>query len=490
MIGWNQKGNVLLYAVIAMTAISVLGTGIYFMTTTATFSGLGANDQNRAYQLAVAGRDYALVKNLGNTTVQYPNGRNFTLANGDKFVLKIGVNNPDEIISTGIVRQGTPYETKRSITITKSGFSTQTDISFTKDIQSSFTAPAQSQSGFITKVTGADQISLGKTSMTGTFGALWYQGSAASGNCIGGRCKFGTGFRAFFVFQYGATSTGDGFTFTFFNGDEATNNFYSVGGDTGSGELLGYAGDSRTATGYLDGSTRTAAGCPGTLGCAAGRGIQPPKMAIEFDPYTNYGTPDVCASGSRRDGDESPNPRNHVGYVFWGDNTNSSCDSTIGRNTYDDNRHNNGTDSSSDPRNSRRLSDGTDPSYYNGSATWPYNWLLSNTPTNIYAFRLEVTRSPTPNAGGNYEYTVKSWIKQCTVDIACTTYDAASNFANTKVDYTGDTATLTSTRTTPIQLTPALHNKFDTFFFGWTTATGGATQNILINRFKINFSEK
>ena len=59
----NHKGNVLLFAIVAMTAISVLGTGIYFMTTTAIFSGLGANQQNRAYQLAVAGKDYALAKN-------------------------------------------------------------------------------------------------------------------------------------------------------------------------------------------------------------------------------------------------------------------------------------------------------------------------------------------------------------------------------------------------------------------------------------------
>ena len=47
----NHKGNVLLFAIVAFTLISVLGTGIYFMTTTAIFSGLGANQQNRAYQI-------------------------------------------------------------------------------------------------------------------------------------------------------------------------------------------------------------------------------------------------------------------------------------------------------------------------------------------------------------------------------------------------------------------------------------------------------
>jgi len=485
MIFLNKKGTVLLFAVVAMTVISVLGTGIYFMTTTATFSGLDANDQNRAYQLAVAGRDYALVKNLTATA-----GRDFTFTNGDKFRLQIGVNNPDEIISTGIVREGTPYEAKRTITITKTEFSSQPDISFAKDIQA-FTAPAQSQADFITPPdTGAGQVSLGKIGMTNTFGALWYQGAAPSGNCTGGRCEFGTGFRAFFVFQFGAGSTGNGFTFALKNGNPATNDVYSVGGDAGMGELLGYAGDSRTATGYLDGSTRAAAGYPGILGHEVGRGIQPPKIAIEFDPHTNRDLDDVCVPNSRRDGNEDPD-RNHAGYVFWGDNTNSTCDSTVGRNTYDDNRHNAGMDSFSDPRNSRRPSDGVDPSYYNASATWPSttNWLLSNAPTNIYAFRLEVTRSTKANANG--EYIVKSWIKQCAADIACTTFvDAsvdASSFANTKVDYPYTTDIPTLTRTTPIELESTLHKKFDTFFFGWTTATGVSTQNILINRFKINF---
>ena len=55
----NHKGSALLFTVIAITSIAVLGTGIYFMTTTSTFSGISANDQNRAYQLAVVVDDAA-----------------------------------------------------------------------------------------------------------------------------------------------------------------------------------------------------------------------------------------------------------------------------------------------------------------------------------------------------------------------------------------------------------------------------------------------
>ena len=486
----NQRGAALLYAVFAITAVAVLGTGIYFLTTTSTFSGLGANDRNRAYRLALAGKDYAVMKNLENTASTYPGGRDFTMSNGDKFRLDI---KDDEITSTGIVKTGTPYEASQTLYVKIIGFSRSPDISFAKDIQA-FTKPVESKTGLITTDTVAGRVSLGKITTGGAawennFGALWYRGNAVQGDCTDGRCRFGAGFRAFFVFQINASLAGaDGFTFTVFNGDAATNDAFSVGGDTDKGELMGYAGDSRLTTGgYLDGITRTAAGCPTPLGCAAGRGIQPPKMAVEFDAKTNKDLNDVCVADSRRDGDEAPD-RNHAGYVFWGDNTASACDTTIGANTYDDNRHNAGTDGSpSDPLNSKRPSDGADPSYYNAVVAWPAeNWLLSNAPTNIYAVRIEVTRGNTPNAGGNYEYTMKSWIKQC-ADTACTNYGDASSFANTKIEYDDTLDPPTLKRTDPVVLTPALHQKFETFFFGWTTAMGSETQEILINRFRMNF---
>ena len=34
--------------------------------------------------------------------------------------------------------------------------------------------------------------------------------------------------------------------------------------------------------------SRQEAGFPTPLGSAKGRGIQPPKLAVEFDPYPNY----------------------------------------------------------------------------------------------------------------------------------------------------------------------------------------------------------
>ncbi len=470
----NQKGNVIAYVVIAMTTIAALAVGALYMTSSSALGELGANNLNKAYFLAMAGKDYALIKNLENT-----GGRNFTLANNDKFRLAIAGNS---IVSTGIVNEGTTFEARRTISITKTGFGSQADISFPKDLQAF--SPVQSQAGFITTDTSAANVTLGH-SMTGSFGAIWYGGSTTQGNCQNGKCDFGTGFRAFFVFQFASGSSGDGFTFAFFNGDGVDmngirNDLNSVGGDSDRGELLGYAGDSRVdfaGTSFLDSK--------------GGRGIQPPKVAVEFDVFPNFGSADVCASGSRRDGLDS---RNHIAYVFWGDNTISLCHlpATVGSNTYDDNRHNAGGVSpiETDPRNSRRPTDGADSSYYDAYSLWytNYQWLLSNSPTNIYAFRIEVSRSTTPNVAGNYDYTINVWIKQCLVDdITCPTFNELSDYANTKINYNAVAPSDTPTLNRSFVLSPTYHQNFNSFYFGWTAATGGATQNVTINRFRMNF---
>ena len=468
----NQKGNVLLFAIVAMTAISVLGTGIYFLTTTSTFSGLDANAHNRAYQLAVAGRDYALAKNLANMS------RSFTMTNGDKFDLLIS---GDAITSTGIVNAGTPYEARRTITATKTGFGSQADLTFAKDIAAmGITQPTSAPSDFISKTDTT--LSLGKvgSSYGSKFGAVVYSGNAVQGNCLAGKCEFGNGFNAFFVFQIVASTSGaDGFTFTFFNGNGVdvngkSNDALSVGGYAGMGELLGYAGDSYVSSGYyLDGQ--------------GGRGIQPPKVALEFDPYSNSGMLSVCNPGNRADGS-----RSHAALVFWGDNT-TSCGSTVGENTFDDNRHGVGTDSATDPINAKSPTSHPTTweacSYFNGNAQcgtsdtlgWPSAW-LTNAPDNVYAMRMEVRRNL--NGSNNYDYRIKVWIKKCASgDLTCAAYDDASNLANPKISYTDSAPTLDRT----VQLDETYHQAFNTTLFGWTTATGGATQNVSVTRFKMNF---
>jgi hypothetical protein len=241
--------------------------------------------------------------------------------------------------------------------------------------------------------------------------------------------------------------------------------------------MLGYAGDSYVSSGYyLDGQ--------------GGRGIQPPKVALEFDPYSNSGTGSVCSPGNRADGS-----RSHAALVFWGDNNPSGCSpTTVGNNTFDDNRHGAGTDSATDPINAKSPTSHPTTwdacSYFNGNnqcgttATlgWSSTW-LTNAPDNVYAMRMEVTRNLTP-VGGPYAYWIKTWIKQCgSGDLSCSVYNDSSNLANLKVSYTDSIPTLDRT----IQLDEAHHQAFNTLLFGWTTATGGATQNINISRFKMNF---
>lgn len=109
----NQKGNVITYVVIAMSMIAALGVGAFYMTSSSSLGELGANNLNKAYFLALVGKDYALTKNLEST-----GGRIFTLRNqsgqilvgNDKFQLVIS---GDNIQSTGIVKEGVPSEARR-----------------------------------------------------------------------------------------------------------------------------------------------------------------------------------------------------------------------------------------------------------------------------------------------------------------------------------------------------------------------------------------
>ena len=108
------------------------------------------------------------------------------------------------------------------------------------------------------------------------------------------------------------------------------NTVNSVGGDFELSELLGYAGDSRlnaAGTSFLDG---------------IGEGLEPPKMAVEFDTRTNNDTLAYCSSASTADTDTRNDPfannRDAVQFVYWGGKKlDIPCrdDSP----TYDDNRH-------------------------------------------------------------------------------------------------------------------------------------------------------
>ena len=469
----NQRGAALLYAVFAITAVAVLGTGIYFMTTTSTFSGLGANDQNRAYQLALAGKDYALTRCLGDTA-----GRDFTFSGGDKFRLIIS---GDAIKSIGIVKEGTPYEAKQTISINVPGFS-RCAGGISGMAAMGIVQPAGAPADFISKT--ATSLSLGKigAAYAGFFGAAVYNGNAVQGNCLSGKCDFGKGFNAFFVYQFAPGSTGDGFAFTFFNGLE--NDATSLGGYSNWGEMMGYAGDSYVSPGYyLDGK---------------GRGVQPPKAAVEFDPYANGCSASPCLVESRcdePDPDPSHNLKNHMALMFWGDNSSCGSGSPPGNITFDDNRHGAGGGSNESFSNAPyptqplfnpcHYFDGNQACPPSPATAWPGDWLLNTALPNIYAFRIEVRRNLDPEPSGDYKYTFRAWVKRCDSGnpMCAIDYAEGTDYPNTKKDYTFDNPILNRV----IELSPAYHQKFEKMLFGWTTATSSNTQRVNVNRFKMTF---
>ncbi len=145
-------------------------------------------------------------------------------------------------------------------------------------------ATPASTSGAVEIDTINQEIKLG-LNVSSAYSAVWYGGTqnvgGVSGNfCSAGKCRFEYGMRAYFTVDY--NGTGDGFTFALANGTD--NSLTSVGGAGGSGELMGYAG-------------------PGT----DGNGIKPPKMALEFDTYTNTGRNDPGSSN-----------KDYLNFVYWG----------------------------------------------------------------------------------------------------------------------------------------------------------------------------
>jgi outer membrane protein assembly factor BamB len=179
---------------------------------------------------------------------------------------------------------------------------------------------------------------------TDEFGSAFFDGDMSIGGeqdyCAQGACLFALGVRVFFLLDF--NQQGDGITFTLLSKGfgalgPPNNSASSVGGDFQLSELLGYAGDSR-----LD-----AAGTSFLASSTDDQGLDPPKIAVEFDTRTNNAVgdppPDYCADASTANFDTRNDPlasnKDAVQYVFWGRTSflNIPCrdDNTL----YDDNRH-------------------------------------------------------------------------------------------------------------------------------------------------------
>ncbi|MBG0775658.1 MAG: prepilin-type N-terminal cleavage/methylation domain-containing protein [Desulfovibrionaceae bacterium] len=327
------------------------------------------------------------------------------------------------------------------------GGSSSGDVSFDSNMDG-FTAnvgftTSSPTSPTITVDTSSKTISLGNNIYNGA-GCAWYQGESASGNCDNGNCTFGAGIRAVFEFEFDSSSNGDGFVFGIISGEH--NNATSCGGNAGSsqGELLGWAGD-----GVDD------------------RGLVAPKLGIEFDTYYNDCGGNLCNAGSRCD----YAARDHAAYVYWGTNA-PDCGSGSFQ---DDNRHGAGSGAADQPANDRNSdwSSGTNTGLdgylqLSGSSDWMEDasepWVL----------RIDVFRNQTANADGNYGYELRAWLSAKSA--------MPDGFDDMSTDYAQSPQIWDS-----IELTPTLHHALNYVFFGWTEATGAATQVITLRNFRLGF---
>lgn len=160
-----------------------------------------------------------------------------------------------------------------------------------------------------------------------------------------------------------------------------------------------------------------------------------------------------------------------------------------GSNTYDDNRH-----------------------WYGDNDTLTQNLDTGNGTSwagKTFAFRAEVERHYRyTNDNGKYDYTITSWLKNCSTNDCAEYWDdsyyTADNGSDTYYDdlYFSDTSrflcwdttndTKCSYSNTPtlqktIELTATQNEMFDTMLFGFTEATGGSTQKATYSQFILQF---
>ena len=338
----------------------------------------------------------------------------------------------------------------------------------------------------ITPIPDDDTLDIGGSHSPGSgvdFGAGWYSGNQSIGGntnvCATGRCIFGLGIRVFFTLTY--SGDGDGFTFTMMNADPTVgNDITSIGGDPHGSELLAYAGDSRedpAGTTFLDNN--------------GGRGIVPPKLAVEFDAKTNFDqifevekVKNYCdgpnlRQNTRNDPLPGGTEKDTVQFVYWADRNpidipcRPNGKPIFSTASYDDNRH----ASSADPINERDLFL-TDSEL---DITPSNNWLNDGP----WAIRLEVERSLVQNAGGNYDYNLQLWMRQC-ARADCNDI-LGTFFQDTRIKYEYS-ALPDLPLDQEIELSQSDHDIFNRFLFGFTTAIApGDTQSALVEQFNLSF---
>ncbi|NDY56388.1 hypothetical protein G3N56_06475 [Desulfovibrio sulfodismutans] len=447
----SRCGASLLYVVAAITLLAVLAAAI------AVFSGASSQSQTShapslaAYYLALAGLNHAatLSANDLEALLDAP-GVTCALDTGH-FTLEVLERNADGSFAVAATGTALPDSPRQSVcclpgTVSDAGGY----ISFENDLED-FDLPVTSgtRNSNIVSVDLNNRVAVFGNNTQYAYGCLWYRGNRTW--CESGKCLFGKGLRAYFRFSYAAVppglACGDGFTFAVINATE--NDASRSGGLVGMGELLGYAGPGSTAD---------------------GRGLAPPKFAVEFDVYANQGTKNPNRVDSRADGQGG----DHAALVFWGFEDDSGSCASSGHSyacAQDDNRHsrqgteNVGLGVSGDmPRNSLNRSGAGDYAAQSGRP----DWLQSG----AHAMRMEVDRADAPDILGDYAYSIRVWIDCSDCDDVMSAYTAGP-----------------PTLSRSFSLSRAQHERFERVLFGWTEATGAAVQQVGVSDFKLYFLE-
>jgi len=105
----NQRGNVLLFVISGIAMAASIGIGMFYMITTSSLGRELGSSTNRAYYLALAGKDYAIA--YGSTRILL-SGNEYIVSNTERFSLTITAS---QITSTGIVNEGTSFEARRTV---------------------------------------------------------------------------------------------------------------------------------------------------------------------------------------------------------------------------------------------------------------------------------------------------------------------------------------------------------------------------------------
>jgi hypothetical protein len=120
----KQTGSVLIFIIVSMVIVAVMGTAMFSLLSSSTYSELFMNNRTKAYYLAQAGRNYAtFIQNslpAGDRTAidEALNGKTLILPEGKIYLSSVTDDKRSYMESTGIVNEGPALETKQKIKFT------------------------------------------------------------------------------------------------------------------------------------------------------------------------------------------------------------------------------------------------------------------------------------------------------------------------------------------------------------------------------------